>query len=167
VDQHAIENRSARLRASALAAAAVLLVSGCGWFGGSDHAAKSVSVFSVSPGQCFVAPTDVKAELSELSRTPCEKPHAREAYAVVPFASATGSTDSAYPGADKLSAFAQGSCAQSYRGYVGVDYLDSSMFFTYLFPSARSWEQDNDRKIICFVTTAGGTLTASVKGSNK
>ena len=66
-----------------------------------------------------------------------------------------------------LSAFAQGACAQHFTGYVGVDYLDSSLFFTYLLPSARSWESDDDRDVICFVTTTGGTLTGSVKGSKK
>ena len=49
---------------------------------------------------------------------------------------------SAYPGDDVLETFAQGACAQRFAGYVGVDYLDSTLFFTYLLPSARSWEQD-------------------------
>jgi hypothetical protein len=36
---------------------------------------------------------------------------------------------------------------------------------TYLLPSARSWQQGEDRSVLCFVTTTGDPLTNSVKGS--
>ncbi|MDT4894196.1 MAG: hypothetical protein QOE97_3231 [Pseudonocardiales bacterium] len=147
--------------------AAVLTLSGCSWFGGSKSDTTSVSVFSVKSGQCFQAPKDVKAELSKLSRTPCTKPHTQEAYATIGFVGTDGKTPSSYPGNDVLTTFAQGSCAQRFRSYVGIDYLDSTLYFTYLLPSARSWEQDSDRNILCFVTTTGGTLTQSVQGSKK
>lgn len=153
-------------------ALSVLLPSGCSWFGGSDNGQTSTSVFDVRPGQCFVAPKDVKAELSNLSQVACTKAHTQEAYAAVSY-QAAGSTASAspaagaYPGSDVLEKFAKGVCAQRFTGYVGVDYLQSSLYFTYLLPSARSWEQDDDRTVLCFVTTAGGSLTTSVKGSRK
>jgi hypothetical protein len=124
-------------------------------------------VFSVTPGQCFQTPGKVQAELSSLQRTDCTKQHTREAYAIVPFVATGPTASSAYPGADALSAFAKGACAQRFKSYVGVDYLDSTLFFTYLMPSARSWEQDDDRDVICFVTTAGAPLTASVKNSKR
>lgn len=125
-------------------------------------------MFSVSPGECFQAPTKVQAQLSSLQRVTCSKPHTQESYAIVPYAaSSAAAAASAYPGADALSAFAQGACAQHFTGYVGVDYLDSKLFFTYLMPSARSWEQDDDRAVICFVTTTGAPLTSSVKGSKR
>jgi len=145
-----------------------LLTTACSSSGGQT----STSVFAVRPGQCFVAPKDVKAELSNLDQVPCTKPHTQEAYALVtyqpagtgPSASAAGG---AYPGGDALDKYAKGACAQRFTKYVGVDYLDSKLFYTYLLPSARSWEQDDDRTILCFITTTGGTLTASVKGSRK
>ena len=52
-----------------------------------------------------------------------------------------------------------------FQDYVGISYLDSSLFFTYLMPSARGWEQDTDRSVVCFVTTTGAELTASAKES--
>jgi hypothetical protein len=142
-------------------------LAGCGWFGGSKSKAAKVSVFSAKPGECFVPPKDVKAELSKLSRVPCTEPHSQEAYALVSYAAPNGATASAYPGNDVLTTFAQGACAQRYGAYVGVDYLDSRLFFTFLLPSARSWEQDSDRNVICFVTTTGSQLTSSVKGSKQ
>ncbi|MGH7486718.1 MAG: septum formation family protein [bacterium] len=156
------------LRAARVALAVAVIsgvLAGCSWFGGGKSGTASESVFSVVPGQCFQAPGKVQAELSSVQRVACTKAHTREAYAIVPYTAPAGTTGSAYPGSDALSSFAKGACAQRYGAYVGVDYLDSSLFFTYLVPSARSWEQDNDRKIICFVTTTGAMLTKSVKGS--
>ncbi|MCU1658329.1 MAG: hypothetical protein JWO57_2985 [Pseudonocardiales bacterium] len=156
------------LRLLAVPLAAVLLLSGCSWFGGGKSSSKLVSVFSVKPGQCFDTPKDVKAELSKLSLIPCTHAHTQEAYAVVPYSSTDGSTTSAYPGNDVLTTFAQGACAQRYKAYVGVDYPDSKLFFTFLLPSARSWEQDSDRNVLCFVETTGtAKLTTSVKGSKQ
>jgi hypothetical protein len=146
---------------------------------GGGSGVKDISVFSVKPGECFSAPKDVKVQLSTLTKKPCSREHTQEAYAVVAFAppggagataarpTAVPSLTSSYPGSDVLTTFAQGACAQRYAGYVGVDYLDSSLFFTYLLPSARSWEQADDRDVICFVTTTGSTLTSSVKDSKR
>lgn len=142
---------------------ATLLLTGCSKSG----AGASISVFSVKVGECFQAPSKVEAELSKITRVPCAEPHIREAYALVDYEPPAGTTGDAYPGSDELDTYAKGICAQDYKSYVGVDYLDSSLFYTYLFPSARSWEQDDDRKIICFVTTTGQPLTGSVKGTKK
>ena len=161
--------RLARPAVGLLMACAAWLTTACG----SSNGQSSTSVFDVQPGQCFVAPTAVKAELSNLNQVPCTKAHTEEAYARVKYrapaagpSAAAGGGD-AYPGGDALDKFAKGACAQHFTAYVGVDYLDSKLFFTYLLPSARSWEQDDDRTVLCFVTTTGGTLTASVKGSRK
>jgi len=161
------------LRFVAIAAAGALTLSACSGSSGGSH---DVSVFSVKSGECFVAPGTVHVQLSKLTATPCSKPHTQEAYALVRYVaagaaagapSAGASLTSSYPGDDVLTTFAQGACAQRFGSYVGVDYLDSSLYFTYLLPSARGWEQDSDRTVICFVTTTGGKLTASVKGSKR
>lgn len=116
----------------------------------------------------------MKVQLSSLTETACSKPHTLEAYAIVAYSAASTGNASAgatlttsYPGEGALTTFAQGACAQRFRGYVGVDYLDSKLFFTYLLPSPRSWEQGDDRAVICFVTTTGTDLTASVKNSKQ
>ena len=150
----------------ALVAAAVLL-SGCGWFGGSKSEKASVSVFDVKPGECFNPPSTVKSELSKLKAVPCGQPHTQESYASIPYTNKDGSQAATYPGDAALKSFADGACAQQYGGYVGKDYLDSSYFFTYLLPSARGWEQQKDRNVLCFVTTTGQQLTASVKNSKR
>lgn len=155
-----------RPAAALLAAATVTALAGCGWFGG-DSDAKSVSVFSIKPGECFQTPAKVHAQLSELDRRPCDKPHTREAYAVVAYVPPSGQSAATYPGEQALTAFAEGACAQHFRDYVGIDYLDSSLYFTYLMPSARSWQQEDDRNVVCFVMGAGKTFTTSVKDSKQ
>ena len=153
--------------ATVLAAALVVpLLGGCSLFGDDDEAA-GVSVFSIKPGQCFEGQTEVKAQQSELPEVECAEDHAQESYAVIEYQADSGDqAGDTYPGDDALAKFANGACAGEYGKYVGVDYLDSELFYTYLLPSARSWE-DDDRSVICFVTSAGEPLQGSVKGSKR
>ncbi len=147
-----------------------MVTSGCSWvkgiFGNDDKVqVTAVSVFDVKPGQCFQAPAEPKAELTELQSVACDQPHQQEAYASVDYVAPAGGDSSIYPGDAALTAFAKGSCADQFAGYVGVSYLDSRLFFTYLLPSARGWQQGPDRSVLCFVTATDRQLTASVKGS--
>ncbi len=148
----------------------LLALGGCSWvsgiFGGQDSsAAKTISVFDIKAGQCFNPPAGVESEIPELTVVACDQGHLQESYAIVDYAIAAGAPDS-FPGQSALTSFAEGACAEAFLDYVGISYLDSSLYYTYLLPSARSWEQ-SDRKIICFVTTTGETLTASVAGSKR
>lgn len=142
------------------------LVSGCS-FGHSKSGAHSVSAFDIKPGQCLLPPKDVHQEISDLSVIDCGKPHTQEAYAVVKYDGAGSENGAPYPGQAKLDTFASGACGQRYESYVGVPYQDSSLFYTYLLPSPRSWQEGDDRNVICFVTTTGEQLHASVKGSRR
>ena len=65
-----------------------------------------------------------------------------------------------FPVTPRWPTYADATCAQSFQDYVGISYLDSSLFFTYLIPSARGWDRKRDRTVICFVTTTGAELTA-------
>ena len=168
---HRARSGSRRLLLCIVLCGLLVPLTGCGWvsdlFGSKDsQATTAVSVFDVAAGQCFNPPAGTpKVELSDLSAVSCTTPHTQEAYASPVYKSPTGGDDSVYPGDAALASFANGSCAQAFTAYVGVSYLDSSLFFTYLLPSARSWEQKPDRTVLCFVTTTGRPLTASVKGS--
>lgn len=152
------------------AVAVVVMLSGCstisGWFGHKGgEKTQSTSVFDLKVGDCFVAPTTVQAQLSDLSKVRCTQPHEEELYAVVKYPDA--GAQAAYPGESTLDTFAQGQCAAQFTSYVGIAYPDSSLWMTYLLPSARSWQQGDDRSVLCFVTTTGQKLTASVKGSKQ
>jgi hypothetical protein len=120
-----------------------------------------VSVFHLKLGDCLVPPTTPQAELTSVKVVSCSKPHTQEVFALVH--DPGGST---YPGASKLESFANGSCLEHYQAYVGVPYQDSSLFYTYLLPSVRSWSA-NDRQVVCVITTTGQELTRSVRGSKR
>jgi hypothetical protein len=159
-------SRPGRGVATALIAVLVLpTLGGCGLFGGDDEG-EGVSVFSIEPGQCFEGQAEVKAQLSELTEVDCDEEHAQESYAVVEYTADEGDSADTFPGDDALAKFADGACAGEYGKFVGVDYLDSELFYTYLLPSARSWE-DDDRSVVCFVTSAGEPLQGSAKGTKR
>ena len=147
-------------------ACAGLAASGCS----RAKATSGTSVFKVKVGNCVVPPTDIKAEITSVKVVPCTTAHTQEVFAFVSYgisasaATTTSSTD-AFPGAAALRTFADGACLQQFSNYVGVDYRDSTLFFTYMLPSARSWSTHSDRTIVCLVTTTGQPLTASVRGS--
>ena len=48
--------------------------------------------------------------------------------------------------------------------YVGIAYEESSLRFSYLFPSFPSWQDGEDRSVVCFVVSTDAPLTTSVKG---
>jgi hypothetical protein len=141
-----------------------LALAGCGIFGGDDDGSGETSVFSVKPGECFKSQDDIKAQISDLDRVECTARHGMESYAVIGFRAPEGVTIDDYPGDDTLNKFAEGACAQAFGKYVGVTYLDSSLYYTYLVPSARSWD-DDDRSVVCFVVGSGDPLQGSAKGS--
>src|SRR6478752_1419353 len=166
--------RRRRVRSASLARAlgmgtTAVCMTGCGWFSGltSDDAAKpvEVSVFDVTVEQSFAAQKEVQAEIATLDAIPCNGPHRQEAYAIVAYQPPAGVQGDAFPGDANLKSYADAKCAEQFEKYVGISYLDSSLFFTYLLPSARGWEQSDDRSVVCFVTTTGADLTSSVKES--
>ena len=145
-----------------------LTVSGCSWFGRDDDRSTTIEVLDAKKGDCFLAPAEITIEVTHLARVKCETPHQQESYALPTYVDpGTGKTPGRdnFPGDAALKSFADGTCAEKFQGYVGVDYRDSSLYFTYLVPSARSWQQDEDRTVVCFVTTTGQTLTKSVQNS--
>ncbi len=158
----------AALRAvGAVVTAAVALgaLTGCSFFGKNDKTTV-VSALKAKPGDCLVAPKAITAEVTDVTVVPCTQPHQQEVYALAAYPLPAGTEKTAaYPGEAVLKAFADGACLGAFSGYVGSDYRDSSLFFTYLLPSARGWQAGDDRDVTCVITTTGSTRTSSVKGS--
>lgn len=140
-----------RLAAGLLTAAAVAAVSACG----------QTSVLNLEVGQCISAQTD-EDEVSSVPVVDCAEPHSGEIYALpqVP--------DGEFPGDAALQQSAQDLCAgQDFTTYVGVPYEESEVYFSYLVPSADTWD-DGDREIVCLLTNQEGTdTTGSLRGANR
>jgi len=125
------------------------------------NAPRGVSVFHLQVGECVIPPTQVTAEIATVNVVACHVPHTQQVFALVSDDVPGGN----YPGASALKTFADGACLQHFQGFVGVDYRDSSLFYTYMLPSVRSWAS-GDRTVTCLITTTGQQLTTSVQRSN-
>ena len=148
------------------AATMLLALGGCSWVSGmfgddEGPPQEEVSVFDITVGQCFAAAAGAAARNSHPSM-PCRatdrtaRRHSRSS--TTNRRPAWRATPSRRRDPRRLR---RRECAQDFENYVGISYLDSSLFFTYLLPSARGWEQDRtDRAVVCFVTTTGAELTA-------
>lgn len=155
-----IRYRRPPVRAAALGLILAVTVGLSGCSSGGKSAGVQLSVFHLHPGDCIVPPASIKAELSKLKVVSCREPHTQEVYALV-----VDHASSNYPGTTALQTFANGACLQEFASYVGVDYRDSSLYYTYLLPSVRSWAS-GDHTVDCVVTTTGQELTKSVKKSD-
>lgn len=155
--------RPAGVAASLLVAA--FLLGGCQFLGigakSGKIPARTMSVFHLGVGDCLNPPSKVQAQVSTLSVVPCQSPHTEQVYALL-----EDKAGDNYPGPTKLESFANAKCLQHFDAFVGIAYQESSLFYTYLLPSVRSWAE-GDRTVSCIVTTTGLKLTSSAKGSKR
>lgn len=143
----------------------VALTAGCGLLG-SDDRSEQLDVLEVRERDCLLAPEGTPSEIVTVRRVDCDEPHQHEVYAIVPFIGTDGTPPQDYPGEAALTTFAEARCLEAFEDYVGVDYRDSSLYFTWLLPSARGWQgagSTRDRDVVCLITTTGEPRTGSVK----
>ncbi len=155
-------------RLALLAAVAILAVVGVAC--SSDEAARDedgritstgqLDVFDLEIGDCIVFDDMPDSTVEDLTVTPCDEPHQSEVYALVE----VDDLD-AYPGERELSNRAELECVSRFEDYVGIEFAESTLFSTYLIPTVRSWQEAEDREIVCLVVAAGRVLEDSVEGS--
>ncbi len=125
-------------------------------------AACSPTVLSLDVGTCFDDWDDIttQQEVTELPTVDCAEPHDNEVYSKFQM------NDGSFPGTDRATDIAIEECEASFEPYVGTPYLDSSLDFGWLIPTQESWDEANDREIICFLYDLQlNELTGSMKGS--
>lgn len=119
--------------------------------------AGSESAFKIQVGDCTSA--ELKEQTTSVNLVPCTEPHTHEAYFSVEH------EDGAYPGSTALETFAEQQCVGAFPSYVGVELSESRYYFTYLYPSVSTWNDKQDRQVVCFVVSRDAPLTGSVKGT--
>jgi hypothetical protein len=140
---------------------ATLALGGCSLTSSALGHPHAVSVFHLEVGQCLDPPSKIVAQVSTLEVLSCKAPHTQQVFALV-----SDRAGSLYPGPGSLERFANASCLQHFASFVGIPYQQSSLFFTYLLPTVRSWEA-GDHTVTCVITTTGAKLTSSVQGSKR
>ena len=101
----------------------------------------SISVFDVQVGDCLES-VEADAQTSSLDGVPCSDPHVGEA--VARFSLPEG----AYPGDDAVLATGDDRCPQALAERVRPAQRQGLEDF-YLYPTQTSWEQQDDREIVC------------------
>lgn len=159
--------RSGSRVAAVLVAAVVLVAGGCSREKGAERdesgaivAAGDESVFELAAGDCVVPPDELDtADVEQLTAVPCTEAHTHEVYAT-----ATYTAGDVYPGESELQAFADGACLDGFEDYVGIAYEESTLRFSYLFPSFPSWTDGEDRDVVCFIVSTDAPMTTSARG---
>ncbi|WP_047870153.1 septum formation family protein [Nocardiopsis sp. RV163] len=150
---------------SALAAGSVFALSGCGAlmsFMGAGN------VMELNVGDCFVESEMNTAlasgEVSNIPLVDCAEEHDSE------FFFSYDMTEAEYPGDSAVQAEADEICTgQNFTDFIGVSYAESEIYVGHLYPTQETWDQFNDREIICYATTSnsGEMVTGTLADANR
>ncbi len=100
-------------------------------------------------------------EIESVTGVPCSEPHEAEVYWAF---NINAGPD--YPGEAAVFDAADEACFNRFEPFVGRDYASSKLELTYLYPTKESWEQINDREVLCMIVSLDGSrITGSAEGS--
>lgn len=142
-----------RAATAVLAAGALALLSACG----------GTSVLGLEVGQCISDQAPEGEQVSAVPIVDCAEPHVGEIYALPRL------PDGEFPGAESVSTSARTLCADpEFQTFVGVPIDQTTLGVNYLVPSAETWNDRDDREIVCIVGNADRTTTTgSLRGANR
>lgn len=123
----------------------------------SSIAACGGQVASAEVGDCVVT-EDIPDEVTEIPTVDCGEAH--DAQVVGKF----DLDDGDFPGLDAVQAAAEEGCVTEFESFVGVTYADSSLNVSYVYPTEQTWDQADDREVLCFAVSAEDA-TESWEGS--
>lgn len=159
-----------RLIAGVVVAAGVAVFAGVGAFGddttrndaGQITEGGGVGAFVIRNGDCINLPDENL--VASVEGVPCNLAHDAEVYSLFDMAAASSS----YPGATAVDDAAVDGCISRFHAFVGVAYEYSELDVFYLHPTQESWNELDDREIVCLVTTMDGSqVTGSLRGSGR
>jgi Septum formation len=128
---------------------------------GDITGAGDVSAFDLREGDCIDVPDP--GEVADVRGMPCTEPHDGEVYALFDL------EGSDYPGRKPADREALGGCADRFEDFIGMAYRKSELIIYYLQPTQTSWEQQDDREVVCAVTEPKGKKTEveTLEGANR
>lgn len=175
------------LALSALACGAAVSLTGCGAIvnnilggapaetspdGGVDAAPEggdtsllpeSDDVFTLAVGDCFVESefnTSFMGDgVSEVPTVDCAQEHDSEVYHIETL------PEGAYPGDESVEASATQACETNFETFIGLPYLDSELYYSFLTPTEDGWNTIDDREVVCYIVTNGEMVTGTLAGA--
>ena len=147
--------------------ASMTLLTGCGaanlFSEPAEDVAGSSSVFDVQVGDCLVEDTQV-GEVVDTQIVSCDAPHTYEVFEQF----AVQSHDDSFPGAVEVKRQAEAGCNPAFAEFIGLPDEESTVGYSFLFPSESSWSAQNSRNVTCLVKMMDNSVTTgSLKGSMK
>lgn len=124
--------------------------------------AGGLGAFSIEVGDCLNLPSDLNA-VQSVEGVPCTQPHSAQAFAkfdLVGFGEA-------WPGLEAFSADADQGCLDRFEDFVGLPYEQSEFYLTVLRPSEETWEEVDDREVVCLLVPESGVLTFNARNSKR
>ena len=110
---------------------------------------------------CMKVTEDLPPEVEQLPIIGCDVPHTHEIYATPEL-----DPNAVFPGLDALNEFAQLECLEAFEPFVGTSPFDSSLSYTWLVPTLGSWNEKDDREVLCVLADRGGAeLVGSQRGA--
>jgi hypothetical protein len=127
----------------------VLIVLAAGWYfsarrddSGQIANVGDMQVEDLRVGDCFDLKDPEATEVAEVEAKPCTTAHKYELFhdADMP--------DGEFPSDAAVETFVQAECVPAFTAYVGMDYADSALYFSWFAPSTETWD-DGDRTVQC------------------
>lgn len=120
-----------------------------------------LGVFAVQEGDCINFP-DADDLVDAFDAVACDEPHDGEIYELFDI---EGFDD--FPGDAAVSTEGSDGCLTAFETFVGIDYNSSIFFFTFFSPTEDTWNELDDREVICVLTPAEGEpqLVGSAEGT--
>lgn len=138
------------MRILVVALGLALGLAGCGGGGATP-------VSDLARGDCFDDPA-VSDAIAEIDLVDCAQSHDNEVFANLVI------EQTVYPGDEAIADFAFDSCLDPFEAYVGEAYADSTLDYTFLAPTAESWNQVGNRVVTCILYSADlAKLTGSME----
>ena len=87
-------------------------------------------------GECFDAPTDQTAEVSDVQRQPCNEPHDAE---VIASLTHPAPASEPYPVVSGFGDYIQQNCVPVFNSYTGRDCPDAELTLSFFRPTPTGW----------------------------
>lgn len=117
-----------------------------------------LGAFRIQTGDCLGEVGD--GEVESVEGIPCDQPHQFEVYF------AFNLDDGDFPGDASVAEQGEQRCYSVFASFVGLSYEESVYGFTTLLPTEASWDELDDREVLCLLGNYDGTpKTGSARGT--
>lgn len=122
--------------------------------------AGTVEALAIQMGDCFDNSGPGADAVEQVHVIPCGELHHFEVFYTFAL------TEGPYPGAEAIKAQWMAGCVPEFEPFVSSAFADSALDISAIYPTQQTWENLDDREVVCSVTTVDGTpRSGSARGS--